>query len=165
MKYVPVGMVVSAHGTKGEIRFHYYNDEKEVLYGYTSFFVKVNDGWTTLQPTGINLHKGIFRIKFRGLERLGDISFLMNRELFVEEGDLPGLSEDEYYEYQLIGIDVFKENSENLGKVVGIIHTGANDCLVVRGDQEVMIPMIDDYLVAIELDKGIIRVKDFDYSL
>jgi 16S rRNA processing protein RimM len=164
MKYVPVGRIISAHGIKGEVRFRYYNDEKEVFYGYTSFLVKNDDGWMHLQPTGINLHKGVFRIKFRGLDKLGNVSFLINRELFVEEGDLPGLDEDEYYEYQLVGLDVLGENDENLGKVADIIHTGANDCLVVRGDQEILIPMIEDYILAIDLDKGFISVRVVDYS-
>jgi 16S rRNA processing protein RimM len=164
MKYVPVGRIMSAHGIKGEVRFRYYNDEKEVLYRYTSFFVKSDDGWMRLQPTGINLHKGVFRIKFRGLDKLGDISFLMNRELFVEEGDLPGLVENEYYEYQLVGLDVLGENDESLGKVAAIIHTGANDCLVVKGDQEILVPMIEDYILAIDLDKGFISVRAVDYS-
>jgi 16S rRNA processing protein RimM len=163
MKYVPVGKIISAHGINGEVKFRYYNDEKEVLYGYTSFFVKGDDGWMHLQPTGVNLHKGVFRIKLRGLDKLGDISFLINKELFVEEGDLPGLDENEYYEYQLIGLDVLKENDESLGKAGGIIRTGANDCLIVRGDQEILIPMIEDYILDINLDKGFIRVRDFSY--
>jgi 16S rRNA processing protein RimM len=164
MKYIPVGRIISAHGIKGEVKFHYYNDEKEVLYRYTSFFVKSDDGWMQLQPTGVNLHKGVFRIKFRGLDKLGDISFLMNRELFVEEGDLPGLVENEYYEYQLVGLDVLGENDESLGKVTAIIHTGANDCLVVKGDQEILIPMIEGYILAIDLDKGFVSVRTVDYS-
>ena len=163
IKYIPVGRIISAHGINGEVRFRYYNDEKEVLYGYTSFFVKSADSWMHLQPTGISLHKDVFRIKFKELDKLGDISFLMNRELFVEEGDLPGLDENEYYEYQLIGLDVLKENDESLGKAGGIIRTGANDCLIVRGDQEILIPMIEDYILDINLDEGFIRVKDFSY--
>ena len=163
IKYIPVGRIISAHGIDGEVKFRYYNDEKEVFYRYTSFFVKSADGWMHLQPTGISLHKNVFRIKFRGLDKLGDVSFLINRELFVEEGNLPGLDENEYYEYQLIGLDVLKENDENLGKVAAIIHTGANDCLVVRGDQEVLIAMVEDYILGIDLDKGFIRVRDWDY--
>jgi 16S rRNA processing protein RimM len=163
IKYIPVGRVLSAHGINGEVKFRYYNDEKEVFYRYTSFFVKSAESWTHLQPTGISLHKNVFRIKFRGLDKLGDISFLINKELFVEEGNLPGLDENEYYEYQLIGLDVLKENDESLGKAGGIIRTGANDCLIVRGDQEILIPMIEDYILDINLDKGFIRVRDFSY--
>ena len=162
-KYIPVGRIVSAHGVKGEIRFSYYNDDKGVLYGYTSFFVKKDDGWVRLQPTDINLHKGIFRIKFKGLDRIEDVSFLINRELCVKEGDLPGLNEDEYYEFQLVGLDVRKENGESLGEVSGVIHTGANDCLVVKGEREILIPMTEEHILAVELSDRIIRVKDWDY--
>ena len=164
-KYVPVGRIESAHGINGEVKLRYYNDEKEVLYGYTSFFVKSPDGWTHLQPVGINFHKDLFRIKFAGLDKIGDVSSLMNRELFVEERDLPGLDENEYYEYQLIGLDVLNENGEGLGKAGGIIRTGANDCLIVRGDEEILIPMVEDYILDINVDKGFIKVKDYNYPL
>ncbi len=163
MKYVPIGRIISAHGVKGEIRFRYYNDNKEVFFGYTSFFVKSGDGWVLLQPTGINLHKGVFRIKFNGFDRIEDISFLIDRELCVREGDLPDLDEDEYYEYQLVGLDVRKENDESIGEVSGIIHTGANDCLLVRGDQEVLIPMTEEHILTIDLGDRVIRVRDWDY--
>ena len=163
MKYVPVGTIVSAHGVKGEIRFRYYNDEKGVLNGYTSFFVKSDDDWLQLHPTGINFHKGIFRIKFKGLDTIEDVSFLINRELYVKEGDLPGLDVDEYYEYQLIGLDVRSENDESLGTVSGIIRTGANDCLVVKGDREVLVPMTEDHILAVDMGNRVIRVRDWDY--
>ncbi|MCX5814036.1 MAG: ribosome maturation factor RimM [Proteobacteria bacterium] len=158
--YIPVGRIVSTHSIKGEAKFRYYNEDKEVFYRYTSFFIKDGDGWGKLELTGISFRKGFFHINFKGLEKPEDLSYLINRELFVKEEDLPQLSENEYYEYQLLGLDVFSENGEELGKVAQIIRTGANDVMLVRGEKEILIPMIEDYISEINVKKVFIKLTN-----
>jgi 16S rRNA processing protein RimM len=160
MKYVRIGEIVSAHGIKGEVKFRYYNEEKEVFYRYTSFFIEDGDGWKKLEPTGINLRKGYFHINFKGLERPEDLISLINREIFVKEEELPQLSENEYYEYQLLGLDVFSENGEKLGKVAQIIHTGANDVMLVKGEKEILVPMIEGYIQEVNIKDSFIKIRE-----
>jgi 16S rRNA processing protein RimM len=160
MKYVPIGKIISTHGIKGEIKFHYYNEEKEVLSMYTSFFIHENAGWRRLKPTGINLRKGFFCINFDGLDKPEDVAFLINKELFVKEEDLPQLDENEYYEYQLLGLAVFDQKDAALGKVVQIIHTGANDVILVKGEKETLIPMIEGYIQEIDIEHAFIKLTD-----
>jgi len=159
MKYVPIGKIISTHGIKGETKFQYYNEEKEVLYMYTSFFIHENAGWRTLKPTGINLRKGLFYINFDGLDKPDDVAFLINKELFVKEEDLPQLDENEFYEYQLLGLAVFDQDGEALGKVVHIIRTGANDVMLVKGEIEILIPMIEDSIIEINIEQAFIKIN------
>jgi 16S rRNA processing protein RimM len=49
----------------------------------------------------------------------------------------------------------------NIGKVTGLIETGANDVLVVSGDKERLIPYIPQVINYIDLDRKIIKV-DWD---
>jgi len=165
MKYIPVGRIVSTHGIKGEAKFRYYNEEKEVLYRYTSFFIKDGEGWRELEPTGMSLHKGLFHINFKGLDRPEDASLLINRELFVKEEDLPQLTENEYYEYQLLGLAVFSYNGEALGKVAQIIHTNANDVMLIKGEKEILIPMIEDYIQEINIEDSFIKIRGDNLSV
>jgi 16S rRNA processing protein RimM len=158
MEYVRIGKIISAHGIKGEVKFRYYNEEKEVFYGYTSFFIKDNDEWKKIEPAGISLRKGFFYIKIKGFENPEDRASLINKEIFVKEEDLPQLSENEYYEYQLLGLDVFSENGEDLGKVAQIIHTGANDVMLVRGENETLVPMIEGYISEINVEDAFIKL-------
>ncbi len=143
MGYVPVGQVTATHGIKGEVKFHYYNDEKEVFYAYTSFLVKnENNRWVKIKPIEKRLYKGFFYLKFKGLQTPESVSFLINREFFVKEDQLPSLDDNEYYEYQLIGLNVTNQHGIGIGIVTRLMHTGAHDMLVVRGDKETLIPMV-----------------------
>jgi len=160
MKYVPIGKIISTYGIKGEVKFQYYNEEKEVLYGYTSFFIHDKTGWNKLKPKSINLRKHFFSINFEGLDRPEDTSFLINKEIFVKEEDLPQLNENEFYEYQLLGLTVYNQNGETLGILNRIIHTGANDVMLVKGRNEMLIPMIEDYIQEININDAFVKLTD-----
>lgn len=152
MGHVPVGRVVSTHGIKGEVKFQYYNDEKEVFYEYTSFLVKdENNRWAAFEPTGKRFYKGFFYLKFKGFDSLEAALSLINKEFFVKEEQLPPLNNDEYYEYQLIGLKVINQDDIGVGTVAEVMHTGAQDLIVVRGEKEILIPMVEDYILSIDI--------------
>ncbi|MCX8111326.1 MAG: ribosome maturation factor RimM [Syntrophorhabdaceae bacterium] len=162
MKCVSIGRVISTHGLKGEVKFWYYNEEREGLNRYNNFLVRQRDEWIELKPERIRFQKDIFYIKFFGYDGLEKVTPFINKELFVKEEDLPGLGPDEYYDYQLIGLDVVNKSGELLGKVDYIMHTKANDVIVVKGDREILIPMIDTFVISIDIERSIINVKGDD---
>ncbi len=81
----------------------------------------------------------------------------------MREEDLPGLEPDEYYEYQLIGLDVINQTGRLLGKVDYIMHTRANDVMVVKGEREILIPMVDIFISSIDIEHSIIKVEGDDF--
>ena len=57
-----------------------------------------------------------------------------------QEDALP-LPEGRYYWFELIGMEVFTEEGEQLGTIVDIVETGSNDVYVMKhGKKEVYIP-------------------------
>lgn len=160
MGLIPVGRVLSTHGIRGEVKFKYYNEAADEFYRYVSFIAKKGTEEVVLRPVQVRPHKGFFLIKFAGLDNPDGITFLLNKQLFVDERDLPALEEDEYYEYQLIGMDVINERNDRIGRVGEIIHTGAQSVMVVSGKQEFMIPMVDEFIVQIDLPGSSIMVKE-----
>jgi 16S rRNA processing protein RimM len=160
MRWIPVGMVLSAHGIRGEVRFHYYNEAKEEFLRYASLYAEKDDTIIEIKPASVRSHKNHFLIRFKGLGNPEEVSFLVKKELFVREGDLPQLNDDEYYEYQLIGLRVLNSAGEEIGKVDSMLHTQANDTLVVSGKQDIMVPMIEGYIIEIDLERSFIKVRE-----
>ncbi len=68
---------------------------------------------------------------------------------------LPATGEDEYYAFQLIGLEVVEENGRALGTVADVIPGVANDVLEVG---EHLLPMIEDCIRSIDLEAGRITV-------
>ena len=158
MEWIPVGRVVSTSGVRGEVKFYYYNEVKEGFFDYTSLFALKGDEYIELQPEGANYRKNFFYLSFRGLSTIEEVSFLVAKELFVREEDLRPLDTGEYYEYQLIGLDVMNVDGAGLGKVRSILHTGAGDILVVAGEREYLIPMVEGFIMAVNIERGTVEV-------
>jgi 16S rRNA processing protein RimM len=159
MKFVTVGQVAAAHGLRGEVRFRYYNEGGDAPLRYPSFFVDHNGAKIELRPAGVRALKGQFIIKFEGLESVDQVRFLLGKEVFVGEDDLAPLGVDEYYDYQLIGLEAVTEDGRSLGAVKDVMHTRANDILVVGNAPEVLVPMTEDHIVKIDTEAGLVRVR------
>ena len=158
MKWIPVGRVVSTSGIRGEVKFYYYNEVKEEFLDYTSLFALKGDEYIELKPEGASYRKHFFYLSFRGLSTVEEVSFLVTKELFVREADLRPVEDGEYYEYQLIGLQVINAEGVSLGKVGSVMHTGANDILVVEGERDMMIPMVEGFIIDIDVGRGTVRV-------
>ena len=83
------------------------------------------------------------------MDTLEKVQPLLKKELFVAEKDLPPLDEDEYYDFQLVGLKAIGADGGCIGTIKDVMHTGANDILVVQGANELLVPMTEDYIVDI----------------
>lgn len=74
---------------------------------------------------------------------------------------LPTTDDDEFYWADLLGLDVVNTADERLGKVAGLIETGASDVLRVVGDDEVerLLPFVSAVVLAVDKESGLIRVE------
>ncbi len=160
MGYIPVGRVLSTHGVRGEIRFRYYNDSESDLCGYAALFADRDGQKIKLKPARVQARRGYFLIQFGELETPAAVSFLAGKELYVREEDLPRLGEGEYYDYQLIGLRAINERDEPIGQVKEIIHTKANDVIVIEGEREMLIPMQEDFILGIDVNAASIRIAE-----
>ncbi len=160
MRFIPVGKVVAGHGLNGALKFQYYNEDVNQFYSYTSLYFD-KGGWPIrLTPTEVRFSKGFFYLKFEGLNNPEKVSFLINQELNVREEDLPSLDNDEYYDYQLIGLNVVNQKYNVVGKVTQVIHTGVNDIMVVTGKEEMLVPMVEGLISRIDLKDALIVIDE-----
>jgi len=66
--------------------------------------------------------------------------------------DLPPARPGEFYYYEAIGCEAFLTDGTRLGTIEEVFATGANDVWVVRdGQREVLVPVIDDVVKAMDL--------------
>jgi 16S rRNA processing protein RimM len=76
--------------------------------------------------------------------------------LEVDRSQLPPTEPDEYYAFQLLGLDVVEEGGRPLGTVSDVLSGVANDVLQVGDD--VLLPMVEDCIRSVDLDAGRIVV-------
>ncbi|HEX5449832.1 MAG TPA: ribosome maturation factor RimM [Gaiellaceae bacterium] len=69
--------------------------------------------------------------------------------LEVERDALPETEDDEYYVFELIGLDVVEEGGRALGTVIAVTPGVANDILELDGG--VLLPMVEDCVKHVDL--------------
>ena len=77
-------------------------------------------------------------------------------QLEVPREQLPEPEDDEYYVFQLVGLEVVEEGGRVLGTVAGVEPGVANDVLVVDGGPS--LPMVEDCVRDVDLATGRILV-------
>jgi 16S rRNA processing protein RimM len=69
--------------------------------------------------------------------------------LEVERDQLPPTGDDEYYAFELVGLDVVEEGGRALGVVKAVAPGIANDVLEL--DTNVLLPMVEDCVKSVDL--------------
>ncbi len=88
-----------------------------------------------------------------------DARRLVGAKLCVPESRLPSLNSDEFYWYQLIGLEVVSPDGKKLGTLEEIIETGSNDVYVVRrGGEEILVPATQEVVRKIDLQRRLMTV-------
>jgi 16S rRNA processing protein RimM len=77
--------------------------------------------------------------------------------LAVPRQALPALGEDEYYSFQLVGLEVEEEGGRMLGRVAKVLDYPANDVLEL--DSGVFLPLVGACVQKVDLESGRIVVS------
>jgi 16S rRNA processing protein RimM len=124
-----VGSIVGTHGLYGEVRVNLTTDDPDHL--ATLDHLLVGEKRTPLAVESIRFHKGMALIQFEGIEDVEDAEALRGQVLRVSGADVRPLAENEYYLYQVVGLEVRTEVGDTIGTVTDVIETGANMVFVV----------------------------------
>lgn len=163
---VVVGQVMGVHGVRGWVKVYSWTDPMDNILDYRPWWLESGGEWHTIRVNDCRRHgKGL-------IAQLGDCTDRDEaRERFagcriaVPRSALPALEEGEFYWRDLVGSRVRLEDGRDLGVVATLMETGANDVLVVRGDddsldqRERLIPWIPDEVIgAVDAQAGTVTV-------
>ena len=142
-------------GNTGEVRVKAHTDNPRRFSQGTQLLTQGQ----TLQIEQCRWHQGMALIKFRGIDTQADTEHLRGAQLEVPLGEVPSLSPNSYYHFQILDMEVWTSDQEFLGLVEDILSTGSNDVYVVRqGKHEILVPALQNVIVAVDLEKGRITV-------
>lgn len=153
-----LGRVAAPYGVKGWVRVHPLTTVAENLLRYRSWWLGNSERWEEQEVTQSRVHGAAILAQLAGCEDRDTAAALRGKRVAVPRSALPAAGENEYYWTDLLGLKVANVPGEELGVVVRILETGANDVLVVSGERERLIPFIAEVLREVDLANGIIRV-------
>ncbi len=155
-----VGRLVKAHGLKGAFKLELYTDDPDGRFVPGAVFIlQVPDSspWfgktvTVREFKWMNTHPVLF---VEGIDDRSAAEELVRAILWIDEDPDATVEEDDaWYDHQLVGLDV-RRDEVSIGRVVRVDHLPGQDLLVVRHDgREVLVPFVSAIVPVVDVPAG-----------
>jgi 16S rRNA processing protein RimM len=157
--FILVGVLRRPHGLKGEALVSLQTDFPDRLQKGLRLYLGEDHKPVTIRSR--RQHNDGLLMAFDEMPDKTSLEDLHNAPLFVHINETQPLPDGEYYQHQLLGLDVVTEEGQLLGKVTEILDTTANAVYVVRHEKskEILLPSIKDVVRAIDLENKRITVR------
>ena len=158
---ISIGKFGATYGVRGWIKVHTYTEYGANILNYSPWLVLENESGniTTIHIVDGKQHGDGIIVKIEGYDAPETVRIFTDKTIAITRDQLPKLKKDEYYWSDLEGMTVINQRGEQLGKVIYLIETGANDVLVVKGETEIAIPYLPGKVItSIDPDKREIHV-------
>jgi len=157
-----MGRIAAPFGVKGWLRVNAFTALPGNLLDYSPWYLKLKGGWQAIEPIAGRHHGKGLVVQLKECHDRDAAAALTGTDIGIYRSQLPPVDKDEYYWNDLIGLQVITRGGRLLGVVDQLFETGANDVMVVKGEQECLVPFIKGQVVeSVDLETRIIRV-DWD---
>ncbi|MEU6011613.1 ribosome maturation factor RimM [Streptomyces sp. NPDC047453] len=151
-----VARIGRAHGIKGEVTVEVRTDEPELRLAPGAVLATDPASAGPLTIATGRVHSGRLLLRFEGVRDRNAAEALRNILLIAEidPEELPE-GEDEYYDHQLMDLDVVTVDGKEVGRITEISHLPSQDLLIVERPDgtEVMIPFVGEIVTEIDLEE------------
>ena len=158
-----VGKISGVFGIKGWVKVFSFTGYREDILQYSPWLLKKNGVTKTIEIVTGQLQNQLVVAQIKGIDDRNAAEALMGWEIFIDKSQLPAAKQNEYYWSDLIGLQV--ENTEGvvLGVIDNLLETGANDVIIVQGEErQHAIPFLQPQIV-LEVDLAARKMRvDWD---
>ena len=147
-----IGRIGRAHGVRGDLFVEPMTDEPDHRYADGTVLMTSND--TTLTVATSKWHSGRFVVHFAGFDDRNVAETLRGLTLSIEVDPSQSPQDpDEYYDHQLVGLNVVLADGTHVGTIGEVIHLPSQDLLTVlrEGESEALIPFVTEFVPDINL--------------
>jgi 16S rRNA processing protein RimM len=156
--FLVVGMLRRPHGVRGEMIMDVMTDFPERI--QPGLLVFAGESYQPLHVRRCRGYANGLLVLFEEINDSEAAGLWRNALISIKTDTVPDLPEGEYYHHQVLGLRVVSDTGLELGKVTRILETGAHDVCIVRSEagRELLIPMVDQFILQIDLAAGLMRV-------
>lgn len=147
-----LGKIAKKFSFKGELLIYLDTDEPELYEDMESVFVEFNKNLIPFFIENSSLHKGDFlRVQFEDVTNEEEADKLLGSDIYLPLAMLPKLEGNKFYFHEVIGFEIEDERLGVFGVIASINDSSAQPLFeVLNGSVELLIPMIDQFLVKID---------------
>lgn len=156
-----IGTIGGTHGIDGELKLRLLTDQPDHLPTISQVFLGNSDEPVRLER--VRFHGDLALIKLEGVDTPERGKALGGLQVRIAGADARPLEADEYFLFQLIGLQAVEGDGSVVGVVTDLIETGAHDVLVITppgGDRasQILVPNHPEFVTRIAPEEGMIDV-------
>ena len=147
-----LGKIAKKFSFKGEVLVYLDTDEPELYENRESMFVECGKHLVPFFIENSSLHKNDFlRVRFEDVKDEEEADALLGNHVYLPLEMLPKLTGNKFYFHEVIGFEIEDKRFGFVGEIQSINDSSAQPLFeVLNGDVEILIPMIDHFLVKID---------------
>ncbi len=155
MEKIRIGKIVNTQGLKGHVRVYPDTDDITNFEDYEEIFIEGENN--SFKIAEVRYKKNLVILKFKGLNHINDIEKYKGKIIYREKTEL---DEGVYYVEDLIGSTIIDEKHGVIGTLSDVIKNPAHDIYEVKTRGEnILIPVVDEFIKEIDIEKREIKVK------
>lgn len=147
-----LGKIAKKFSFKGEVLIYLDTDEPEIYEEMESIFVEFGKNLVPFFIENSSLHKNDFlKVKFEDVDTEQQADEIIGSAVYLPLSALPKLEGNKFYYHEVIGFDIEDQRLGVFGKITSVNDSSAQPLFeVVNGTVEILVPMIDQFLVKID---------------
>jgi 16S rRNA processing protein RimM len=156
LDFITVGRITAPLGFKGKVKVQIETIFPQRFSSGEKVFI---DG-QPMTITDASWQRDRAILKFSTIDRAEDARRLRGKSIEIPRSQVQPLPEDQYYYFQLIGLEVRTTGGKPLGEIKEILTGESNDTYVVQGTKgEFLIPAIADVVRSVDLERGFMEIE------
>ena len=157
-KTVILGKITGVQGVRGWLKVFSHTRPLDNIFQFKHWRLR-NDSGESLSRTVIE-HKRQGKkllVKMQGVDDRTTAEGLVGLEVFISRDELPALK-NEYYWRDLIGLTVKDTHGIELGEIIDLMETGANDVLLLKDNEgkSLAIPWLPEVIIKVDTGQSLL---------
>jgi 16S rRNA processing protein RimM len=158
---VVMGRVMAPFGVKGAVKVEPFGTGSGNLCKYSAWWVGESGKLEEVTLAECRAHGKYLVARFKGCEDRDKAGRYRGAEVAVRREDLPKPAKHEFYQADLIGLEVVNLRGERLGSITGFFGAGgANEVMRVAHEAgERLLPATAEVIRRVDLEAGTVEVE------
>lgn len=163
-QYFEIGQIVNHFGIKGMVKVNPFTDDISQFEEMETILVDKKGNLQEMQIEEVKYSKNQVLLKLKGIETVEEAEKYRNCYLKLPREKARKLPKNTYFIADLIGLEVYTEEGNLLGKVDDIYNTGASDIYVIKDElgKQILLPAIKEVIKQVDLEQEKIVVHLLD---